>query len=179
LGRNSWECFAQTNICQSYYYYPYGYGGESIRQYFATQGTAAPTYSADIINNYAYLNNCFSNGHAIDNFNLRSKNMAELFAAKIKLSANDPKGNCATTSVKHEIESELQVYPNPTNNQVNVICNANAIGSIYQVFNQLGITLITGKLFTEQNTIDLSNLPDGLYFIYSEYSKLPFKIVKN
>lgn len=113
LGRLSWECFAPTNICQKYNFYPMAHGSKSIHDYFVSLGTQAPSYVSDLVANYSYMNNCFSNGHAPDNLSLRSQNLADFFASQIALSTNNPSTNCAGAGVG-ELESNLfDLYPNP------------------------------------------------------------------
>lgn len=103
LGRTSWECYQQSNICQPYYFYPYSHGSKSISTYLTNQ-QATLKRKIDVTENYAYLNNCFSNGHSIDNVVLRTQNMAELFAQRLVSIGNTPTQGCqlhaATESVQ-------------------------------------------------------------------------------
>jgi hypothetical protein len=167
LGRTSWECYAQTNLCQSYFFYPHAYGNESLKQYYSSLGAAAPVYQADIVYNYNYLNNCFSNGHSIDNFNLRVQNMTNLFANKIALSANNPSTNCTLSqlSLTGKEQKNILVYPNPASNQINLKVSANRVGSNYSIFDYTGKLVLSDKIFSENSIIDVDNLNDGIYLI--------------
>jgi alpha/beta superfamily hydrolase len=167
LGRTSWECYAQTNLCQSYFFYPHAYGNESLKQYYSSLGAAAPVYQADIVYNYYYLNNCFSNGHSIDNFNLRVQNMTNLFANKIALSANNPSTNCTLSqlSLTGKEQKNILVYPNPASNQINLKVSANRVGSNYSIFDYTGKLVLSDKIFSENSIIDVDNLNDGIYLI--------------
>lgn len=167
LGRTSWECYAQTNLCQSYYFYPNAYGNESIRQYFVGLGAAAPVYQADIVYNYAYLNNCFSNGHAIDNFNLRVQNVTNLFANKIALSNNNPAANCTVSAVNmaDKTNKGVLIYPNPASNQLNIKVPINSVGESYKLFDYTGKLLLKNKIVSETISINIENLNEGIYLI--------------
>lgn len=181
LGRISWECYAQTNLCQSYYFYPYAFGSEGLRQHFVTLGSSAPVYQADIISNYSYLNNCFSNGHSIDNIQVRLQNMVALFAQKIAAAGNNPLTNCQINSAS-EKESVIRVtlFPNPATNQVFVKMINSHIGSAYTITDSQGKTLMKGILETENKILDISQLSPGIYlFSLADNSKQNFKLVKN
>lgn len=112
MGRVSYECYAPTNLCQPYYFYPSAYGGEGIRRYFSAAGSNAPEYTADIVSNYSYMNNCFSNGHAVDNIGMRAQNMCNLFAKRLEDNGNVPDKNCAL-NLQYESSQSAVVYPNP------------------------------------------------------------------
>ena len=168
LGRTSWECYAQTNLCQSYYFYPNAYGNESIKQYFSNLGASAPVFQADIINNYAYLNNCFSNGHAIDNFNLRVQNMTNFFSNKIALSSNNPFTNCTLNDLNlaKKTRKSILIYPNPASSQINLIVASSRVGGKYKIFDYTGKLLLSNSILSSTMSIDIKNLSDGIYLIY-------------
>jgi hypothetical protein len=130
-------------------------------------GAAAPVYQSDIVYNYNYLNNCFSNGHSIDNFNLRVQNMTNLFANKIALSANNPITNCTLSqlSLTGKEQKNILVYPNPASNQINLKVSANRVGSNYSIFDYTGKLVLSDKIFSEISIIDVDNLNDGIYLI--------------
>jgi hypothetical protein len=170
LGRTSWECYAQTNLCQTYYFYPNAFGNESIRQHFISLGTSAPVFQADIVNNYAYLNNCFSNGHSIDNFSLRVQNMTNLFANKIALSANNPTTNCTLNKVfsEEKVQKNMLIYPNPASNQINLNVSGNSVGGNYKLFDYTGKLILSDKIISENTIININNLRNGIYLICTD-----------
>lgn len=170
LGRTSWECYAQTNLCQTYYFYPNAFGNESIRQYFLGLGTSAPVFQADIVNNYSYLNNCFSNGHSIDNFNLRVQNMTNLFANKIALSSNNPQFNCSLNYLRpiSLSQEKISVYPNPTNHLIHVKVMNALIGNTFRVYDFTGNLVLSEMIISSQTEIDVKKFSDGVYFICIE-----------
>ena len=177
LGRTSWECYAQVNLCQTYYFYPRAYGSEGIRQHFVSLGANAPVYQADIVSNYAYMNNCFSNGHSFDNIQLRTQNMIDLFASKISASDNDPAVNCATVNVEESfIGSELSLYPNPTAGKVFIKASKELAGAGYHVADLAGRTVLSG--IVNNNAIEVNALANGLYLLHIEGYSGALRLVK-
>lgn len=65
-------------------------------------------------------------------------------------------------TVKENKQLNVSVYPNPANNILYV--NSDNEGT-YQIFNILGDNISNGKLSDNLNTIDVSNLKSGVYFI--------------
>lgn len=163
LGRMSWECFAQTNLCQTFYFYPRAYGGEGIRQHFVSLGSNAPTYTADIVSNYQYMNDCLDNGHSIDNFTLRSQNIANFFSARIALTGNDPAFNCLTSTDGNQPVKRISVYPNPATDAITV--RSGYIIHSYSLLDISGRILLSG--ICNQNTLQLNleHLQNGNYIL--------------
>ncbi len=184
LGRTSWECYAQTNLCQSYYFYPFAYGSEGIRQYFVSLGGNAPVYQADIVNNYNYMNNCFSNGHSIDNIQLRLQNMVNLFSPIIVASGNDPLTNCQTLSVQSPTPANtFLIYPNPTAGEIHVQLLQPMKNPTVRIYSSLG-ELVFEQQENSGNVQQLNvmaQLDPGFYFISveSKEEKLTEKLMIN
>lgn len=61
------------------------------------------------------------------------------------------------------IDSSFIVYPNPAKNEINVKTNTNNLGSSYSIYDQLGKSVLTGKLNTENSIINIGNLSKGVY----------------
>jgi len=61
--------------------------------------------------------------------------------------------------------SLFEVYPNPSNNVINVKVNQSLTGSNYSIADQLGRTILSGKLTKENNTINISKLVVGNYLL--------------
>ncbi|MFT6211693.1 MAG: plastocyanin [Bacteroidia bacterium] len=59
----------------------------------------------------------------------------------------------------------VTVYPNPATDFIKVDLSDNSNGVTYQVFNALGVLVMTGKLNDEVSTIDVRNLPSGTYLM--------------
>ena len=65
-------------------------------------------------------------------------------------------------------ETVFAVYPNPTHNVliVETQCFASQpIATEYRITNLMGQTLMSGQITAETQQIDVTNLPDGMYFI--------------
>jgi len=87
--------------------------------------------------------------------------------------------SCATLSVENpSVASLVKVYPNPTRNQV-IISNLPNQGNIV-LKNMQGVTLREIKHTTTQQTLDMSTLQSGVYFISNTDRQNQFvkKIVK-
>lgn len=113
LGRIDWECYAQTNLCQNYAFYPKAYGSKGIETYLNLLPNS-PVRTVDIIENYEYMNDCLDNGHSIDNWITRSQNMAELFAARVVLNGNTPGSPPCNLGIPVQNILNITVYPNPS-----------------------------------------------------------------
>ena len=58
------------------------------------------------------------------------------------------------------------VYPNPSNDVLFVkTCHGASLQSEYHITNMMGQTIISGKIASENQQIDVSELPEGMYFI--------------
>jgi hypothetical protein len=57
----------------------------------------------------------------------------------------------------------LSVYPNPATELLNITCDSKTLGSDYSLVDQLGRTIISGKLLLENSCINISNLKSGIY----------------
>lgn len=159
LGRISNECFAPLNLCQPYFHYPHAYGGEGIRRHFESMGSQAPSFQAEIVSNYSFQNNCFSNGHEISGRAQRVQNMAEFFAGKITSSG----GNCQVLNA--EPSFDLRIYPNPSSEHLTVEWSGNTIEKTYRIFNQLGEEVQQGRIHESKSQIGIGSLPPGIYMI--------------
>lgn len=179
LGRVSWECYQQSNICQPYYFYPSAYGGEEMKNYLGNLGETAPPFHADIVYNYDYLNNCYSNGHSIDNVQLRAQNMANLFADQIALSSNNPATNCEPARADiGTIYETIKLYPNPANETIIIESSAAFIGSEYKIYNLTSKLIETGIIDSQKIKIDLSDFKSGTYILSAENkTKIVFQVI--
>jgi len=65
-----------------------------------------------------------------------------------------------------EPSAGINVYPNPAHNQLTVaFSNIKAKDAIYQVYNLMGQTVLSGTLKTTTSKIDLSSLSAGMYML--------------
>ena len=65
------------------------------------------------------------------------------------------------------VAAQLTIYPNPTHGILVVeTCHGASLQTqTYRIINLMGQTLMTGTLTAETQQIDVSNLPEGMYFI--------------
>lgn len=158
LGRTSWECYQQSNICQPYYFYPYSHGSKSIANYLNTQ-QATLKRKIDLVENYNYLNNCFSNGHAIDNISLRTQNMADLFAQRLARIGNSPVSGCQL-QVSNDTNETLEIL---LQGKLLTILNNNNV-DYATIYDALGREIQSGKV--HNNQLELSDkISAGNYLI--------------
>ena len=73
----------------------------------------------------------------------------------------------ANVGVHETIENAIAVYPNPTNGVLFVETQdlASLQDRTYRITNLMGQTLLKGTLSTENQQIDITTLPAGMYFI--------------
>jgi len=163
LGRINWECYAQLNLCQQYFFMPYAHGSKNVTNYLDNM-SQAPVYQAEIIENYSYMNDCFSNGHEILNRNLRVQNMVNLFAQRIAESENNPTTNCVSTHVEKQAQFKaIQIFPNPANEELHLSI-PNTINEMqYVIIDQLGIIVMEGTLNQQHTILAINHLPKGVY----------------
>ena len=64
-------------------------------------------------------------------------------------------------------ENQFDIYPNPTNGVlvVETVCTPSLPTQRYRISNLMGQTLMSGTITAENQRIDVSNLPHGMYFI--------------
>jgi PKD repeat protein len=84
-----------------------------------------------------------------------------------------------TNSMKETSDSEFDLYPNPTTKQINLMVDSNLLGSVYTVYDNTAKLVLTGKISTENTSVDLGNLSAGLYlFRMGENFTQTIKVIK-
>jgi PKD repeat protein len=84
-----------------------------------------------------------------------------------------------TNSMKESTGSEFELYPNPTTKQLNLMVGSNLLGSVYTVYDNTAKLVLTGKISTENTSVDLGNLSAGLYlFRMGENFTQTVKVIK-
>ncbi|MEI6823271.1 MAG: YCF48-related protein [Bacteroidota bacterium] len=89
--------------------------------------------------------------------------------------------NVDLTGIEENVNNNLfKVYPNPAYSKINVEINTNLIGSIFTITDQIGKTVLSGKLNIETSTIELGDLSGGIYLLsIGNNVKQTFKVIKN
>jgi hypothetical protein len=76
--------------------------------------------------------------------------------------------NCHTTNVELEenFNSVISIYPNPFKDFINIDITDASESNIYKmrIFNNIGQEIIFTDIIQKSQTIDLQNLPSGIYF---------------
>jgi len=73
----------------------------------------------------------------------------------------------------------FSVFPNPAQSVINVKADSKLIGSVYSIYDNTGRVVLTGKLNSQNTTIELGNLSSGIYmFSVGENMKQTFKVIK-
>ena len=89
-------------------------------------------------------------------------------------SVNDIIADC-DASVDETLANSVEVYPNPTNGQ---ICIVNAEGQNIVVINTLGQVVASIENADENQTIDMSGLCDGTYFVKVGASVVKVNVIR-
>lgn len=89
--------------------------------------------------------------------------------------------NSQPTGIKEHKQSDISLYPNPTDGFINVKHNFNASANpVLTLINVLGDTVATVQLNNEVQGVDMSQLPKGVYFATitsKQGSSKSFKVV--
>ena len=72
------------------------------------------------------------------------------------------------------------VYPNPASDVISVKINPLLLGQNYKIIDQVGRIVLTDKLQSEITSININELPFGIYFLTIGENKIQsFKVMKN
>jgi hypothetical protein len=72
----------------------------------------------------------------------------------------------ATVDVsENSLTAPLELYPNPASSILNVVADSEYLNSAYSIFDNTGRIVLTGKLQSEVTSIQLGDLPSGVYTI--------------
>jgi hypothetical protein len=76
-------------------------------------------------------------------------------------------------------ETDFTIYPNPASDFIRIKTNKTISGSDYYFADQSGKTVLRGKITSETNSIDITSLANGVYFLhFGEGREFTFKVVK-
>ncbi len=81
------------------------------------------------------------------------------------------------TVPKNTINKNFSFYPNPTKDFINLKIDSAVVDSSYQLYDSSSKLIKYGKLDSENSTIQISDIPNGIYFLKVFDSS--FKIIKN
>lgn len=162
-------CLAQPPFNCSYLINtPYVYGSFGIKKLIDSldaMGFTVPSYVYDPSNNTAdcffqYTNPSLG-GHSIDNFTLRTRNMASLFASKIDTT-------CSVGISEADSKGFLYIYPQPSTDNFTLICSDEI--QRLQLFSASGALQKVSWQKTGQSkyAVDTSELSAGMYLLKAE-----------
>lgn len=79
----------------------------------------------------------------------------------------DPLVYCGITTGIDEVDADVSVsvYPNPSNGIIHYQVGSNLDGLHLKVSNAVGQTVMERKIETQESTLNLSDLPDGIYML--------------
>ena len=78
-----------------------------------------------------------------------------------------------------EIENiEMYVYPNPTNNFLNIKSDLKFIGTNYSVIDNSGKVVLTGRIRSNLTTINTEFLSEGIYLLSANNIKRKFIVMR-
>ena len=150
----------------------------SAGQICSTDGTVAGTqFEAKSSNENVVQTTQSTQAMSVVPLSLYSFNNALYFKAQFVL--GQPTGlwrlNFSSLANSNFSNNEIQIYPNPTSDYLNINTSENI--KAVTVFDFLGKQIISKNTFSNQEKIDLSNYNSGIYFvkIESENGKLEIK----
>jgi len=86
---------------------------------------------------------------------------------------------CSTSSIEEgELDREIQVYPNPANEQIIVSIEKGVLEKVV-LFNQLGMKIKEIQSNAQSTAIDISNVEKGVYLISLPEKGMTMRFVKN
>ena len=89
--------------------------------------------------------------------------------------------DCATAvGTEDKKETQIGVYPNPACDRLYIQANAAFVGVDYRVFDPFGRTRLSGKINSENTSVDITNLSKGVhYLVIGGDLNQVFKVIKD
>ena len=79
----------------------------------------------------------------------------------------------------NELNQQISIYPNPTSTSF-IISSESSINSSFKLFDIRGKVVLTGKIESTEETVDISKLSKGQYnLVFEDESISPISIIKN
>ena len=119
--------------------------------------------------------------------NVTMSNNNQPFRCIVSFGSCSDTSNVAVLAVNNNVginetsqDKLFSVFPNPTQSLINVKVDTKLIGNNYSIYDNTGKVVLSGKLKSENTTIDLGNLSGGLYMLMiGDNMKQNFKIIKS
>ena len=74
--------------------------------------------------------------------------------------------------------NSISIFPNPAQSVINVMADNKLLSEIYSIYDNTGKVVLTGKLNSQNTTIELGNLSGGIYMFSVGENMQTFKIIK-
>ena len=118
--------------------------------------------------------------------NVTLSNNNQTFRCIVSSGSCSDTSNIAVLTVNNNVgidessqDNLFSVFPNPARSVINLKAESKIIGQIYSIYDNTGRVVLTGRLNSENTTIELSNLSGGIYmFSVGENKKQTFKVIK-
>jgi hypothetical protein len=118
--------------------------------------------------------------------NVTMSNNNQPFRCIISSGSCSDTSNAAVLTVNNNVginefskDNLFSVFPNPAQNVINIKAEAKLIGNIYSIFDNTGRVILTGKIKTQNTSIELGNLSSGIYHISVEgINKQTFRLIR-
>jgi hypothetical protein len=129
-------------------------------------------------------------GEAEYDFSGESLSMPDANTIAIGAPSNDGNGTSAghvrvysmgsLDVLENSVGNTLEIYPNPTKNVINVkTADTKLLGMAYSIYDNTGKVVLSGKITSENTSIELGNLAAGIYVLsIAENMKQTFKVIK-
>jgi hypothetical protein len=74
--------------------------------------------------------------------------------------------------------NSISIFPNPTQSVISVMADNKLLSEIYSIYDNMGKVVLTGKINSQNTTIELGNLSSGIYMFSVGENMQTFKIIK-
>ena len=158
------------------------YEGFTINTYNIYRGTSPDTLflvGTTSGSSSQYTDNTASSGNVYYQLQVVNPNACNPSKSYTYSKSNIATNNASFGISENSLLNQIKIYPNPANSQINVQLNTSLIGSNYFITDQIGKTILSGKLITENSIIELGDLSGGIYLLsIGNNTKQTFKVIK-
>jgi hypothetical protein len=86
--------------------------------------------------------------------------------------------NMLASSISEDSRLSFQVFPNPASTQITIQTNESDLGSKVFIFNALGQEVLSERITSTSQLLNIEKLTEGFYFLKLEGSVVRLQIVK-